>query len=55
MKIFLIVIGSIIGFFALVVGILFFLWFYQGGCCVKKLKNKFSPKIKVDDALKENE
>jgi|Deesub1362B_J571_1020462.scaffolds.fasta_scaffold01036_1 hypothetical protein len=54
MKIFLIVMGSLIGFFALIIGVLFFLWFYQGGCCVKKIKNKFSSKVRIDNVVEKN-
>ena len=51
MKIFLIVMGGILGFFILIIGILVFLWFYQGGCCVKKVVNKFNPKVKIDEVI----
>ena len=55
MKIFLIIMGSVIGFFALIIGILFFLWFYQGGCCVKKITSKFNPEVKINEVIeKEN-
>jgi len=43
--------GGILGFFILIIGILVFLWFYQGGCCVKKVVNKFNPKVKIDEVI----
>ncbi|MFQ6082048.1 MAG: hypothetical protein ACE5WD_01670 [Candidatus Aminicenantia bacterium] len=53
MKTFLIVIASVLGFFSLLIGGLIFLWFYQGGCCVKKIKSKFNKKINVKPIIKE--
>ena len=40
----LIVVLSVIGFLALVVGALIVLWFYQGGCCVRRIKAKITKK-----------
>jgi flagellar basal body-associated protein FliL len=48
----LIVILSVIGFLALVVGGLIVLWFYQGGCCVRRIKAKITKKDFVAPVLK---
>jgi len=48
----LIVILSVIGFLALVVGGLIVLWFYQGGCCVRRMKAKITKKDFVAPVLK---
>ncbi|MGB8951069.1 MAG: hypothetical protein WCC06_00170 [Candidatus Aminicenantales bacterium] len=53
MKTFLIVMGGLIGFIALVVGGLVFLWFYQGGCCVRRIKNKLTRKDYAAPVFKE--
>jgi hypothetical protein len=42
MSTFLIVLLSIGGFMALIIGGLIVLWFYQGGCCVRRIKHKIS-------------
>jgi len=54
MKTFLIVSLSLIGFFSLAVGGLVFLWFYQGGCCLRRIKNKITKKDYAAPILKEN-
>lgn len=48
----LIVILSVIGFLALVIGGLIVLWFYQGGCCVRRIKAKITKKDFVAPVLK---
>jgi hypothetical protein len=48
----LIVILSVIGFLALVVGGLIVLFFYQGGCCVRRIKAKITKKDFVAPVLK---
>jgi len=53
MRIFLIITFSVLGFFTLLLGALFLLWFYQGGCCVKRIKNKINRKIFVKPIIKE--
>lgn len=52
MSVFLIVLLSVVGFLALVVGGLVFLWFYQGGCCVRRIRQKISRKDYVRPVLK---
>jgi len=54
MSTFLIMLLSIIGFIALVLGVLIVLWFYQGGCCVRRIKNKITKKDYVAPMLKQN-
>ncbi len=49
----LIVILSVIGFLALVIGGLIVLWFYQGGCCVRRIKAKITKKDFVAPVLKQ--
>ncbi|MCX6566520.1 MAG: hypothetical protein NTW38_08910 [Candidatus Aminicenantes bacterium] len=44
MSTFLIVVLSILGFVALVLGVLIWLFFHQGGCCVKKARAKLTRK-----------
>ena len=44
MSTFLIVVLSVLGFLALVIGVLVWLFFHQGGCCVKKTVAKISRK-----------
>jgi hypothetical protein len=53
MSTFLIVLLSVIGFVGLVVGVLVVLWFYQGGCCVRKIRNKISKKDAVAPVFKQ--
>jgi hypothetical protein len=48
----LIVILSVIGFLALVIGGLIVLFFYQGGCCVRRIKAKITKKDFVAPVLK---
>jgi hypothetical protein len=50
----LIVILSVIGFLALAIGGLIVLWFYQGGCCVRRIKAKITKKDFVAPVLKQN-
>jgi hypothetical protein len=52
MSTFLIVLLSVIGFIALVIGALIVLWFYQGGCCVRRIKAKITRKDYVSPVLK---
>ncbi len=52
MSTFLIVLLSVIGFLALVVGGLIFLFFYQGGCCVRRIRQKISRKAYVQPVMK---
>mgnify|MGYP000849921224 FL=1 len=47
MSTFLIVVLSVLGFLALVIGLLVWLFFHQGGCCVKKTAAKISRKCAV--------
>lgn len=54
MSTFLIVLLCIIGFFALALGALIVLWFYQGGCCVRRIKNKITKKDYVAPMLKQS-
>lgn len=44
MKTFLIISLSLAGFFSLVIAGLVFLFFYQGGCCIRRIKNKITKK-----------
>ena len=44
MSTFLIVVLSVLGFLALAAGVLIWLFFHQGGCCVKKAGAKLSRK-----------
>jgi hypothetical protein len=44
MSTFLIVILGVLGFLALAAGVLIWLFFHQGGCCVKKTAAKISRK-----------
>jgi hypothetical protein len=53
MKTFLIVLLSIVGFIGLVIGTLIVLWFYQGGCCVRRIKAKITKKDYVAPVLKQ--
>jgi hypothetical protein len=48
MSTFLIVVLSVLGFLALVAGILIWLFFHQGGCCVKKTAAKFRRKCTIN-------
>jgi len=43
---------SVVGFLALVIGGLIFLWFYQGGCCVRRLKQKINRQAYVQPVIK---
>jgi len=52
MSVFLIVLLSVFGFLALVVGGLVFLWFHQGGCCVRRVREKISRRDIVRPVLK---
>ncbi|OGD27886.1 MAG: hypothetical protein A2Y56_12525 [Candidatus Aminicenantes bacterium RBG_13_63_10] len=52
MSTFLIVLLSIVGFLALIVGGLVFLWFYQGGCCVRRIRQKINRRDYVRPVLK---
>jgi hypothetical protein len=52
MKTALIVLGSVIGALTLIVGGLVFLWFYQGGCCIRRLRNKVNRKTFVRPIVK---
>ncbi|MCC7294961.1 MAG: hypothetical protein IT188_03805 [Acidobacteria bacterium] len=47
MSTFLIVVLGVLGFLALVIGFLGWLFFHQGGCCVKKTAAKISRKCAV--------
>jgi len=47
MSTFLIVVLSVLGFLALVIGVLGWLFFHQGGCCVKKAAAKLSRKCEI--------
>jgi len=40
----LIVVLAVIGFIGLVIGLLVVLWFYQGGCCIRRMKAKLTKK-----------
>lgn len=40
----LIIVLGVIGFIGLVIGLLVVLWFYQGGCCVRRVKAKLTKK-----------
>jgi hypothetical protein len=40
MSTFLIVVLSVLGFLALAAGVLIWLFFHQGGCCIRKAKDK---------------
>jgi hypothetical protein len=40
----LIIILGVIGFIGLVIGLLVVLFFYQGGCCVRRMKAKLTKK-----------
>ena len=40
----LIIVLAVIGFIGLVVGGLIVLFFYQGGCCVRRMKAKLTKK-----------
>lgn len=51
MKTFLIVVLSVLGFFTILIGGLIFLWFYQGGCCVKRIRKRISRKTVVEPIL----
>ncbi|MBN2198749.1 MAG: hypothetical protein JW747_02765 [Candidatus Aminicenantes bacterium] len=51
MSVFPIVLLSVFGFLALVVGGLVFLWFHQGGCCVRRARQKISRKNMVRPVL----
>jgi len=51
MRTVLIVVLSILGFFSLFIGGLIFLWFYQGGCCVRRIRKKISRKRVVEPIL----
>ncbi len=52
MSTFLIILLSVIGFLALVVGGLLFLFFYQGGCCVRRIRQKISRKSYIQPVMK---
>jgi len=52
MSTFLIVLLSVVGFLALVIGGLIFLWFYQGGCCVRRLRQKINRQAYVQPVIK---
>ncbi|MBM3296746.1 MAG: hypothetical protein FJY83_04015 [Candidatus Aminicenantes bacterium] len=52
MSAFWIVLLSVVGFLALLVGGLLFLFFYQGGCCVRRIRQKISRKDYVRPVLK---
>ena len=52
MKTFLIVFLSLLGFCGLVLGSLIVLWFYQGGCCVRRIKAKITKKDYVAPVLR---
>ncbi len=52
MSVFLIVLLSVVGFLVLVVGGLVLLWFYQGGCCVRRIRQKISRRDYVRPVLK---
>jgi hypothetical protein len=54
MKTFLIVLLSAFGFLALVLGGLIVLWFYQGGCCIRRIKAKITKKDFAAPVLKSN-
>ncbi len=54
MSTFLIVLLSIIGFIGLILGTLIVLWFYQGGCCVRRIKNKITKRDSVAPVLKQS-
>lgn len=54
MKTFLIVFLSIVGFLGLVLGGLVVLWFYQGGCCIRRIKAKITKKDYVAPVLRSN-
>jgi hypothetical protein len=50
----LIVILAVVGFLALAVGGLIILFFYQGGCCVRRIKAKITKRDFVAPVLKQN-
>jgi hypothetical protein len=52
MSTFLIVLLSVVGFLALAVGGLIFLWFHQGGCCVRRLKQKINRQATIQPVIK---
>lgn len=54
MKTFLIIALSVFGFLALVLGGLIVLWFYQGGCCIRRIKAKITKKDFATPVLKSN-
>jgi hypothetical protein len=54
MKTLLILLLSVVGFLGLVVGGLVWLWFHQGGCCVRRLKSKITRKDYIAPVLKQN-
>jgi len=47
MSTFLIVVLGVLGFLALAAGVLIWLFFHQGGCCVKKVRAKFARKCTI--------
>ena len=47
MSTFLVVVLSVLGFLALAVGVLIWLFFHQGGCCVKKARAKLTRKCAI--------
>ena len=51
MSTFLIVLLSVVGFIALVIGGLIFLFFYQGGCCVRRIKQKISRRAYIQPVI----
>jgi hypothetical protein len=40
----LIIVLGVLGFIGLVIGVLIVLFFYQGGCCVRRMKAKLTKK-----------
>ncbi len=54
MKTFLIILLSLVGFIGLVLGVLIILWFYQGGCCIRRIKAKITKKDFATPVFKGN-
>jgi len=54
MKTILIIGLSLVGLLGLVLGGLIVLWFYQGGCCIRRIKAKLTKKDLATPVLKSN-
>ena len=49
----LIIVLGVLGFLALAAGVLIWLFFHQGGCCIRKAKAKLTRKDYVAPILKQ--